>query len=105
MDEELFQPLPDVISPTELRLILERLHEVEPSTAPSIPEDHCRIQDIVEVTGYDARRIGELLREVRRREKASHVAEILTEMEESTHRVERPQIGRASCRERVSSPV
>lgn len=81
------------VSPDELRLVLHDLSQdnVEERRAErELPNDHVTAQAIAETLDLPVERVCEAIARVRRHDVREHVSKILSELEEPTHRVERP---------------
>ena len=81
------------VGPDELRLVLHDLshNEVEETRATrELPEDHVTAQAISETLDIPIAQVYEAIARVRRSDVREHVSKVLSELEEPTHRVERP---------------
>jgi len=81
------------VGPDELRLVLHDLscNDIEESRAKQeLPDDHVTAQAISETLDIPIGQVYEAIARVRRNDVREHVSKVLSELEEPTHRVERP---------------
>jgi hypothetical protein len=81
------------VGPSELRLVLHDLShdEAEEMRAERVlPDDHVTAQAIAETLDIPIEKVYEAIARVRRNDVREHVSKVLSELEEPTHRVERP---------------
>ncbi len=81
----------NLVSPDELRDVLQRLSGVDQGEIPH-PDGYVTAEAIAEATGYTVESIQEILDHLRDQDRQAELARRLRELEEPIYRVERPGI-------------